>query len=412
MDCNSSSEKAPASLFGTFRRVYELAAVILLSVLVLFGLLNVVALILLKTGPSTSSGRYIEKHGLSALQTAYPGLNEREIEDLLQETWDRELGFEPFCQFREIPFAGRYINIDASGFRYSRDQAPWPPSATSINVFVFGGSTTFGYGASDRDTVPSHLQQALKRAYPRKSIAVYNFGRAFFYSSQERCLFERLLTLDHSMDVALFIDGLNDFGTRRIDEPYWTYQLQQLMPLEKKYLLWKLFQYLPLGKLILKNARAASHGPPRWDNQETLITRIIDRYKRNKVMIEAVAAKWNIEPVFVWQPVPYYKYDLDYHPFRHALPRHLAVAGYARMARHVSSNPLGNNFLWCADIQQNVHSSFYCDAVHYSSEFSKMLADHIVFLMKKQGVGHAFQDRQLVGQSEPGAMPSEGSQDR
>ena len=129
---------------------------------------------------------------------------------LLKETWSRPFMYEPFTQFKERPYRGNYVNIDNNGFRYTKNQGPWPPQSQNINIFLFGGSTTFGYGVSDNQTIASYLQQYLNEKLGR-NVRVYNFGRGFYYLSQERVLYEQLLTSGFVPDIAIFIDGLNDF---------------------------------------------------------------------------------------------------------------------------------------------------------------------------------------------------------
>jgi len=36
--------------------------------------------------------------------------------------------------------------------------------------------------------------------------------------------------------------------------------------------------------------------------------------------------------------------------------------------------PLGNNFLWTADLQEHLHEPLYVDGVHYSAKMSEKLA--------------------------------------
>src|SRR6185369_12207002 len=101
------------------------------------------------------------------------------------------------------------VTVDPAGFRAGRDQRPWPPDPARFNVFVFGGSTTFGYGVADGDTIASQLQPLLARH--GRDVAVYNFGRGYYYSTQERILYEQLLAGGFVPALAVFIDGLNDF---------------------------------------------------------------------------------------------------------------------------------------------------------------------------------------------------------
>src|SRR5262249_17665342 len=87
------------------------------------------------------------------------------------------------------------------------------------------------------------------------------------------------------------------------------------------------------------------------------------------------------QPVFVWQPTPAYKYDLRYHA---ALSRHYGLGGHERsgvgyrlMAQAVETRDLGSNFIWLADIQEGEARPLYLDNMHYTSEFSRIIADHI-----------------------------------
>lgn len=100
-------------------------------------------------------------------------------------------------------------------------------------------------------------------------------------------------------------------------------------------------------------------------------------------MIEAVSIPFGVKPIFVWQPVPTYHYDQRYHPFsekgfgQHSYSQY----GYEYMAELTKKNPLGDNFLWCADIQKDKEKSLYVDMVHYSAGFSKEFAMVIANLL-------------------------------
>ena len=102
--------------------------------------------------------------------------------------------YEPFTGYRERPFRGKFCNNVPAGFRLSKDQAPWPPRADAINVFVFGGSTTYGYGLPDDETIASYLGERAAAGRSSARLAVYNFGRASYFSSQELILFQQLLS--------------------------------------------------------------------------------------------------------------------------------------------------------------------------------------------------------------------------
>ena len=100
---------------------------------------------------------------------------------------------------------------------------------------------------------------------------------------------------------------------------------------------------------------------------------------RNKKAIDTISASFNVKSFFVWQPVPTYKYDLKHHIFagkgfgRFMYSRY----GYAYMEGFVKNNDIGNNFLWLANIQEDLKKPLYIDIDHYSPWFSILIAERI-----------------------------------
>ena len=372
-------------------QAYVYIAVSGLTVCVLFGLLNVGVMLYLRLNLGKAENVVEKKYNIP-LNSVYPDLSQKQIDRLLGETWGRPLQYDPFCQFKEIPFTGTYLNIDVNGFRKSIYQEPWPPSQDNVNIFVFGGSTTFGYGVADGETIPSYLVQLLQQTYPSKNAAIYNFGRADFYSSQERVLFEKILVARYVPDLAIFIDGLNDFSYSE-DEPQFTQHLRQMMPIQIKPLLLKGLRRLPLGEILLTSQSQAISQASK--DQEAEIERILARYIDNKKIIDAISSEFGCQAIFVWQPIPYYKYDLQYHVFKDVkadLDWGKLAKGYLLMAEHSQTDSLGDNFLWCADIQEKMHEPLYVDAVHYSAGFSRYLAEYIVNSMIERHLSYAFEE--------------------
>ena len=364
--------------------MYHSAALMLMNALLLFLVLNIVASIFLAVHRFLSSDNPVsEKYGEEMLHSVYPGLNDDEIHELLHETWSRPYVYEPFTQFRERTYHGKYVNVDANGFRNVKDQAAWPPPQGEISVFVFGGSTTFGYGVADGQTIASHLQERLRKSLG-KPVNVYNFGRAFYFSTQERILFESLLSSGNIPILAIFIDGLNDFY-HYDGKPFFTERLGRYLDGELPEN--SILARLPVTKLTRslvneyreKNLElSGGNGNIHYDDPNVL-NGVIARYAENKKINEAVSAAYGVKSLFVWQPVPTFNYDDGYHPFKtRGYGRHLfSRYGYPLMKEYVSDNPMGKDFLWAADLQQDVHRPLYVDLVHYSGEFSGIIADYI-----------------------------------
>lgn len=315
-----------------------------------------------------------------SLHTVYPEMPLGDIQELLLETWTRPYLYEPFTQFRERPYSGKYVNVDQAGFRHVARQAPWPPRRQDYVIFVFGGSTTFGYGVSDGETIPSRLLEILETALPEQSLAIYNFGRGFFYSTQERILFEHLLTRGFVPSMAIFIDGLNEFYHHE-NKPMMTDRLSAFVnkPVKQETfssILSELNkQAVDIGK-YLQHDVMQDKVPFLGREMNEDVTR---NYFENKRLITAVSSEYGVVPVFVWQPVPTYKYFVLHHLFASGgFDRHIASSsGYSYMHKIVNNNQDNSHFLWLADIQEDLNKPLYVDKAHYTAEFSELIAGKI-----------------------------------
>lgn len=333
----------------------------------------------------------------------YPDLEVEQIEQLLRETWSRTQAYEPLTQFTERPYKGEYVNVSEMGFRIGRNQGPWPPDDHDYNMFVFGGSTTFGYGVPDEQTIASHLQEVLSHQTARE-VRVYNFGRGMYRSSQERVLFEELLVSEFVPDMAVFIDGLNDFA---FPEPGHTTPLRTFFDQGRTV---SKLQDDGLGRRLravslLRAVRAVRRrlvGPydveaipdpepaaGRWTSEdEQSIRDVAHRYLKNLQVVRAVADAHGVASAFVWQPVPNYKYDLQYHPFvdgGFGINRR-APRGYALMEELVEQEPPGREFIWCADFQEGLSEPLYVDQIHYSGMMSQLIARAIAAALEERSL--------------------------
>ena len=345
------------------------------------------------------------KYGNEHLRLVYPDKTQKEIDDLLNEFWTVPLTYEAFTQFKERPRRGSAANVDPNGFRFSKNKAAWPPDPKNFNVFLFGGSTTFGYGVPDDQTIASYLGENLLSANLTKKPCVYNFGRSTYYSTQERILFEKLLTGDFVPNVAIFIDGLNDFYYKiKSNEPVYTGELTEFFEANSgrnSYFLIQTVKRLPLFKAVAAIRKALGltgaedkHDQARREvlwNDPAYYDSVIRRYSANKKLIEAAAASFGVKTVFVWQPVPYFKSDAQFNVFawpkngRPTLrPANLYELGYPLVEKKMKENFFGDNFLWLADTQDGFTEQAYVDGIHYSAAMSKRLAGFISEFMKEK----------------------------
>ena len=389
-------------------RWYQNTALLLLNFFVFLVVANVGLYVLFRVKDGRSARGAVEEiariHENPSLHAVYPDLDAESVHQLVRETWSRPYEYEPFTQFKERPYRGRFVNVSEAGFRLSRDQGPWPPDPENFNVFLFGGSTAFGYGVPDDETVASYLQGYLREsAAPRA--CVYNFGRSSYISEQERVLLEELLVDGFVPNLAVFMDGLNEFAFP--NGPVETQRLKAIFESGDGHAQrWAWIQALPMTRLAQhahRLALARTHRHPGRDprnaapvaaiddgkyHDSKMISGVIARYFANKTLIESAAHAWGARVAFVWQPIPLYKYDLSYHLFAtdDFGSNFFARYGYLYMEDHIRKEPPGDDFLWCADIQEALHEPLYVDKVHYTARMSKLVASTIGEKMLQRGL--------------------------
>lgn len=359
-------------------QVYRQVAIHFLSTVLLGVLAAGVYFLCVRFRSAAPADDPIQRYGIEQLMPGYPGRTPDEVAVLMRETYDRPLVYEPYTHFRELPSTGRFVNVTEAGYRLIGEQGPWPIDRSNFNVFVFGGSTTFGAGVADAETIPSALQREL-RAISSRRVCVYNFGRGFHYSSQERILFSNLLAAGHVPDAVVFIDGLNDHY-RLYDAPQFS---SQFMGLINQSLHERKGTHANVSDVVRR------HASPERGTREEKAARIIHRYLRNKTTIAGMARAHGIQPLFVWQPVPVYKFDLSHHPFAKApsFTEHLfSAVGYQYMAELRRTNAPAAEVLWLADMQESSREQLYVDAVHYTAKMCGRIAAEIARAMREQGV--------------------------
>ena len=114
----------------------------------------------------------------------------------------RDVEFAPFVEWRRKPYTGTTVHVDRQGDRF------WPVAPTPLPgapvVRLFGGSSMWGTGVTDEETIPAALNRL------RPGYRVLNHGESEYNSRQN---FERLVNLlgrGQRVGVAVFYEGFND----------------------------------------------------------------------------------------------------------------------------------------------------------------------------------------------------------
>ena len=136
------------------------------------------------------------------VQKNYSHLGKDDVNQLLDETWKPGWTYEEVIGFKEKPRQGKYVNVNSYGFRTTADGEEFRKRLNGA-VWFFGGSTTFGYGVGDTETIPHILGELLDDN-------VVNLGRGSYYSLQENLLLQSLLNSGLKPSRVVFLDGINE----------------------------------------------------------------------------------------------------------------------------------------------------------------------------------------------------------
>ena len=112
----------------------------------------------------------------------------------------------PYSYWRGKEFTGEYINVHPYGLR--RTVNP-PHPGFKPNVFMFGGSPMWGFGASDEYTIPSQVSSILHSKYGI-AVNVVNYAQLGFVSSQSLLELMGELRGRRLPEVVVFLDGSNE----------------------------------------------------------------------------------------------------------------------------------------------------------------------------------------------------------
>lgn len=387
--------------FQRIHRIYLLLACNTFNVLLLLIGLNVLLGVFYfvqdRLKASGADPRVSEYRKRFADYKAYTRYSEAEVTALLTEQdamGSAGFEFEPWMQFRHPTVSGRYLNTTERGYRATIEPQARP--GTPLKVYVFGGSTTFGYGVPDKDTIPSYLQRTLERQHTEVPFSVRNLGQAYYYSSQEQLSFLSMLKRADVPDWAVFIDGGNDTAqlALRHDEPIFTPALRTMWRPRSRIVsaAGRVFGRLPVGRAVLSLAQSVRGGQSASSQNEEqhrlmkddthltaaeraeVVDYVVSRYLTNLRITRAVCADFGIRCLFVWQPHPAYKYDRRLHkefPFKGPVPQYYAQI-YERLENHREPE-----FLYLGNLLYKRSEKSYVDDVHYNEAVNEAIAEEI-----------------------------------
>jgi lysophospholipase L1-like esterase len=188
-------------------------------------------------------------------------------------------------------------------------------------IICLGGSSLWGFGARDDQTIPSHLARELNR----RGIAaeVHNLAEIGYVSTQELIELMGLLQTGERPDYVIFYDGVNDTtsalleGTAGVSTNERNRRQEFNLLQSPGGLATNLAASLVKNSALLRLAQSIRRrfGPgvetaypsPSKGERGQLAEDVVARYRANVEMIQNLGRAYGFRPLFFWQPTVFGK---------------------------------------------------------------------------------------------------------
>lgn len=246
------------------------------------------------------------------------------------------------------------------------------------NIIILGGSTTWGIGVEDCDTIPSKLQKDYSKMY-----TINNLSIPGFYSFYEKEIFLEEHKNFNNLKKVIFLDGLNELYYESQDEPkknkrffhHYMYKFFGKYNLFKLHLIKKHDSIKEKDTSNLPVCTKSKLKPNRVVGNPDL-NFYTNRYLKYYEEINDICEKRMIMCYFFLQPIPSKDYP-DTYEFANSNGGYndLQYGKYNDFIDIIMSKKLINIYD-ISDIIEKEESA-YIDKVHYSPSASAIIAKKI-----------------------------------
>jgi len=305
MDTQSRTSRVGKVLIAIARQLRDAWAILGLSIVLLFVLEN--------------GYRSYERYSKRSSSSQTPSVSAKN--PIASETW-----FPEFDQVRHMhvgradsryvdydPYRGWWVrpgqhkgllNVEPTGYRHT-EQSLGDHPATRRRIFLFGGSTMWGYMVRDPATIPSWVAGQLAAA-GIKDVEVVNMAQCGFNLTQNLATLILELRNGARPTAVVFLDGINEVGpVAEGDQPGDIYG--QADARRRFALTHATTNELLLGLWanlhIVQALQSLWPPPPKPDVDVPAACQAIARNYLNLVRVgEALGREFDFTPIFFWQP--------------------------------------------------------------------------------------------------------------
>lgn len=294
---------------------------------------------------------------------------------------NKPLIYSPFIEFKEDFRNHKFVTVNKNGIRCNKNfiKSCDSPQGGKNEIWIFGGSTIFGYGVKNDETLPAYLDEMFQDK------KVINIGSGYWYSTQERIAYLNMLTSLEAPYMSIFIDGLNEIVnfedesliSDRIDYLYNTSSNELLK--SKIISRFNSLHILRLYKYFFSQNENVNFEKLYSKNE---IEKKVLRFIKNHNINYAVSIMNNTDFLHVLQPLPIYEdsYELsnfpkDFEKISNIYKKNLSLF-YEEISNKENSHlNYKSNFLNLSKFY--IDQIMYVDKVHYSPIFNEAIATEI-----------------------------------
>ena len=301
-----------------------------------------------------------------------------------QQTYPLE--YSPYIEFKETPRIHSFVSVSKIGNRCNKINTSicLPPKGGGNEIWIFGGSTTFGFGVKNNETITAHLEKILSNKK-----RVINFGQGYFYSTQERIFFQNLLLMYDKPFAAIFIDGFNDFIQQVNSNNNFTEQsiisISIAKSFEKKSKIkilknWFKKRFVRLNLVRLFNEKMNRDKKEKFiEFDEKKIKYLMKRIKNNFKINKSIGNSYNIKIINILQPIAIYddSYSTSNLPEDFYKKKNQSFNNHKKLYQLINKNLQIKEYIDLNLSNLKIEETMFVDLAHYSSEFNEEIARQI-----------------------------------
>ena len=227
-------------------------------------------------------------------------------QDWAEEFWSLsqpKQRFQPYTLWRTKTNDDGFRTFDEEGHRVTPNGQC---DEGAYHIYMFGGSTMWGMGSPDWETIPAYLQNFYNET--DQTVCIHNMGQLAFHSTQEVVELVNLIQLGNRPDMVIFYDGVNEFGnligTGKPWLPSASFDTRKLEEDVSPFveLISTTNTYYFLSKFFKSPNDAPPITPYSKEQGDQIIQDTVNTYIHNYQIVETLGEQFDFEFHFFWQP--------------------------------------------------------------------------------------------------------------